>query len=204
MDTDFLISMYSIVFPIMFGITAGFFLIVGLRGIITKRPFLISNKWMLWIMFIVIVANILHDLFLPSSTSILIKWLNPAIFTVVLVMSYFTLKGYVAYGIINTSFREALLTTLEKLQLPYKITLFTIRLTSVEADLQVSTQSGMGVQIKVKQRQHHSQLAEIVAAMNEHFQISSSPVNLISCVFFVVMGVIMVIGGVGIMIFFQT
>jgi hypothetical protein len=62
----------------------------------------------------------------------------------------------------------------------------------------------MGVQIKVKQRQHHSQLAEIVAAMNEHFQISSSPVNLISCVFFVVMGVIMVIGGVGIMIFFQT
>ena len=204
MDTDFLISMYSIVFPIMFGITAGFFLIVGLRGIITKRPFLISNKWMLWIMFIVIVANILHDLFLPSSTSILIKWLNPVIFTVVLVMLCFTLKGYTAYGIINTSFREALLTTLEKLQLPYKITLFTIRLTSVEADLQVSTQSGMGVQIKVKQRQHHSQLAEIVAAMNEHFQISSSPVNLISCVFFVVMGVIMVIGGVGIMIFFQT
>ena len=171
MDTDFLISMYSIVFPIMFGITAGFFLIVGLRGIITKRPFLISNKWMLWIMFIVIVANILHDLFLPSSTSILIKWLNPVIFTVVLVMLCFTLKGYTAYGIINTSFREALLTTLEKLQLPYKITLFTIRLTSVEADLQVSTQSGMGVQIKVKQRQHHSQLAEIVAAMNEHFQI---------------------------------
>ena len=204
MDTDFLISMYSIVFPIMFGITAGFFLIIGLRGIITKRPFLISNKWMLWIMFIVIVANILHDLFLPSSTSILIKWLNPVIFTVVLVMLCFTLKGYTAYGIINTSFREALLTTLEKLQLPYKITLFTIRLTSVEADLQVSTQSGMGVQIKVKQRQHHSQLAEIVAAMNEHFQISSSPVNLISCVFFVVMGVIMVIGGVGIMIFFQT
>ena len=111
-------------------------------------------------------------------------------------MSYFTLKGYVAYGIINTSFREVLLTTLEKLQLPYEITLFTIRLTSVEADLQVSTQSGMGVQIKVKQRQHHSQLAGIVDAMNEHFQISSSPINLKSCVFIVFMGVIMVIGGV--------
>ncbi len=205
MDTDFLISMYSIVLPIMFGIMAGFFLIIGLRGIITKRPFLISNKWMLWLMFIVFIPNILLVLFLPSSTSILIKWLNPVIFTVVLVMLCFALKGYVAYGVTDTSFREAMLAALEKLQLPHEETLSTIRLSSVEADLQVSVQSWMGAgQIKAKQRQHRSQLAEIVAAMNEHFQISSSPVNLISCVFFVVMGVIMVIGGVGIMIFFQT
>jgi hypothetical protein len=205
MDIDFLISMYSIVLPIMFGMMAGFFLIIGLRGIITKRPFLISNKWMLWLMFIVFIPNILLVLFLPSSTSILIKWLNPVIFTVVLVMLCFALKGYVAYGVTDTSFREAMLAALEKLQLPYEEKLSAIQLTSVEADLQVSVQSWMGAgQIKAKQRQHHSQLAEIVAAMNEHFQISSSPVNLISCVFFVVMGVIMVIGGVGIMIFFQT
>ena len=196
MEINFLFRIYSIVLPIILGVIAAFFLYIGLRVIITKRPFLVSNKWLLWIMFIVITPNILHDLFLPSSTPILIKWLESAIFTVVLVMSYFTLKGYVAYGIINTSFREALLTTLEKLQLPYEITLFTIRLTSVEADLQVSTQSGRGVQIKVKQRQHHSQLAGIVAAMNEHFQISSSPINLKSCVFIVFMGVIMVIAGV--------
>jgi hypothetical protein len=205
MDTDFLISMYSIVLPIVFGMMAGFFLIIGLRGILTKRPFLVSNKWLLWITFIVFIPNILLILFLPSSISILIKWLNPAIFTVGLVMLCFALKGYTAYGVTGTSFREAMLAALEKLQLPYERTLSTIRLSSVEVDLQVSVQSWMGAgQIKTKQRQHHSQLAEIVAAMNEHFQISSSPVNLVSCVFFVVMGVIMVISGVGMVFLFQN
>ena len=205
MGTDSLISMYSIVFPIVFGMMAGFFLIIGLRGILTKRPFLISNKWMLWIMFIVIVANILHDLFLPSSTSILIKWLNPVIFTVVLVMLCFTLKGYTAYGITGTSFREAMLAALEKLQLPHERTLSAIRLTSVEADLQVSVQSWVaaGV-IKMKQRAHRSLLTEIATEMNVHFRVSSAPINLLSCIFYVVMGVIMVIGGIGMMIFFHN
>ena len=207
MDTDFLISMYSIVFPIMFGITAGFFLIIGLRGILTKRPFLVSNKWLLSMMFIIFVPNILPVLFFLSSTStsFLIKWLNPAMFTVVLIMMCFTLKGYVAYGVTGTSFREAMLAALEKLQLPHERTLSTIRLSSVEADLQVSVQSwvGAGV-IKMKQREHRSLLTEIVTEMNVHFRVSSAPINLLSCIFYVVMGVIMVIGGIGMIIFFHN
>ena len=84
MEINFLFRIYSIVLPIILGVIAAFFLYIGLRVIITKRPFLVSNKWLLWIMFIVITPNILHDLFLPSSTPILIKWLESAIFTVVL------------------------------------------------------------------------------------------------------------------------
>ena len=205
MGTDFLISMYSIVLPIMFGMMAGFFLIIGLRGILTKRPFLVSNKWLLWITFIVFIPNILLILFLPSSISILIKWLNPAIFTVGLVMLCFALKGYTAYGVTGTSFREAMLAALEKLQLPHERTLSAIRLTSVEADLQVSVQSWVaaGV-IKMKQREHRSLLTEIVTEMNVHFRVSSAPINLLSCIFYVVMGVIMVIGGIGMVFLFQN
>ena len=199
MDTDFLISMYSIVLPIVFGMMAGFFLIIGLRGILTKRPFLVSNKWLLWITFIVFIPNILLILFLPSSISILIKWLNPAIFTVGLVMLCFALKGYTAYGVTGTSFREAMLAALEKLQLPYERTLSTIRLSSVEVDLQVSVQSWMGAGvIKMKQREHRSLLTEIVTEMNVHFRVSSAPINLLSCIFYVV------IGGIGMMIFFHN
>ena len=205
MDINFLFRIYSIVFPIMFGIMAAFLLIIGLRGIITKRPFLVSNKWLLSMMFIIFVPLILQSVFLPSSTLFLIKWLNPAIFTVVLVMMCFTLKGYVAYGVTDTSFREVLLAALEKLQLPHEEKLSIIRLTSVEADLQVSIQSwvGAGV-IKMKQREHRSLLTEIATEMNAHFRVSSAPINLLSCIFYVVMGVIMVIGGIGMVFLFQN
>ena len=117
----------------------------------------------------------------------------------------FTLKGYVACGVTDTSFREALLAALEKLQLPYEEKLSAIRLTSVEADLQVSVQSWVGVGvIKMKQREHRSLLTEIVTEMNVHFRVSSAPINLLSCIFYVVMGVIMVIGGIGMVFLFQN
>ena len=205
MDIDFYITVFSIVFPIMFGLLAAFFLVVGLRGILTKRPFLLSNRWLLSMMFIIFVPNIILPLILPPSTPFLVKWLNPVIFTVALVMMCFVLKGYVAFGVTDTSFRDALLTALQKLQLPYEESLSSIRITSVEVDLQVSVQSWVGSgMIKIKQRGHLSLLTEIVTAMNEYFRVSTIPAKLLTCIFYLIMGVIMVIAGIGLSILFQN
>ena len=91
-------------------------------------------------------------------------------------------------------FVRPLLEALQKLQLPYEESLSLIRLTSIEADLQVSVQAWMGTGlIKVKQRTHRSVLREIVSAMNEYFRMSSVPTNIMPCVFFLVIGGLMVI-----------
>ncbi|MCY3553535.1 MAG: hypothetical protein OXH39_24020 [Candidatus Poribacteria bacterium] len=204
MDSDFYITLFSIMVPIWFGIFAVFFFVIGLRGILTKRPFLISSRWLLLVMFIGLVPAILIPVFLPGDSSFIIKWLNPAIFTLLLVMMCFALRGYVAYAVTDTSFRDALLTSLQKLDLPYEETLSTIRLTSVEVDLQVSIQSWMGSgQIKIKQRGHSSLLKKIADAMNEHFRVSSADTNLTACIFFLVMGILMVIGGIAMSLLFQ-
>lgn len=205
MDLDFYITLFSIVFPIIFGVIAVFFLIIGMRGILTRRPFLLSNRWLLSMMFIIFVPNIILPLILPPSTPFLIKWLNPVMFTVVLVMMCFVLKGYVAFGVTDTSFRDALLDTLQKLELSYEESLSAIRITSVEVDLQVSVQSwiGSGI-IKIKQRGHLSLLTEIVTAMNEYFRVSATPAKLLTCIFYMIMGVIMVIAGIGMSILFQN
>ncbi len=203
MDIDF--RVFSIVFLIMFGLLAAFFLVIGLRGILTRKPFLLSNRWLLSLMFIIFVPNIILPLILPSSTPFLVKWLNPVIFTVVLAMMCFALKGYAAYGVTDTSFREALLNALEKLQLPYEESLSSIRITSVDADLQVSIQSWLGAgMIKIKQRGHLSLLTEIVTAMNEYFRVSTTPAKLLTCIFYMIMGVVMVIAGIGMSILFQN
>ena len=205
MSSDFYITFLSILVLIWFGIMAVFLFVIGLRGILMKRPFLVSNRWLLLIMCISLGPSIIVIPFLPGDTSFVIKWLNPSIFTVLLVMMFFALKGYVAYAVTDTAFRDALLASLEKLQLPYEETVSALRLTSLDIDLQVAVQSWMGTgQIKVKQRGYDALLTKITTAMNEHFQNSSPATNLTACVFFVIMGVLVVGGGIGMFLLFQN
>ena len=195
MKLDFYDTVFPILSPILFGLMAIFFLVIGLRGILTKRPFLISQRWLLSIMFVAIVPTILLQFSLPFPGDFnFMSWLYPLAFGVILLMMCYQMRGYIAYAVADTSFREALLEALQKLQLPYEESLSLIRLTSIEADLQVSVQGWLGTGlIKVKQRAHRSVLREIVNAMNEYFRISSVPTNMITCVCSVVIGGFMVI-----------
>ena len=115
------LHLYDVVFPIVFGIAAIFFLVIGLRGILTKRPFVISQRWFLSIMFAVFIPTILQSLLLrlPNGFN-LINWLNPLMFGFILLMMCYQMRGYSAYAVTDTSFREALIEVLQKLQLPYE------------------------------------------------------------------------------------
>lgn len=142
----------------------------------------------------IFIPIILLQFSLPFPGDFIMGWLQPLLFGVILLMMCYQLRGYTAYAVTDTSFREALVEALQKLQLPYEESLSLIRLTSIEADLQVSVQGWMGTGlIKVKQRAHRTVLREIVKATNEHFRMSVVPTNMISCVFSVVIGGFMVI-----------
>ena len=188
--------MYLTLFsPILSGLMGIFFLVIGVRALLTKRPFLISNRWLLAIMFVFFAPMGLSSLLFLDRNPI--SWVILLLYVALLVMMWYQLKGYVAFAVTDTSFREALLAVLQKLQLPYEESLSVIRLTSVNADLQVAIQSWMrtGV-IKVKQRAHRSVLREIVNAMNEYFRTSPVSTNMVTCIFWVVIGAALPISGV--------
>ena len=194
MKFDFYEMVFPILSPIVFGSAAIYFLVVGLRGILTKRPFLISQRWFLSIMCAIIVPTILLPSLLSFPGDFFMRWGHPLMFGFILLMMCYQMRGYTVYAVTDTSFREALVEALQKLQLPYEESVSLIRLTSIEADLQVSVQAWMGTGlIKMKQRVHRSVLREIVKAMNEHFRMSSAPTNMIACVFSAVIGGFMVI-----------
>ena len=192
MELDYFDTIYSVLFPIMFGIMAIFFLGIGLRAILTKRPFLVSNRWLLSMMFVLLVPGIIVSF--RSLSDNIMNWVHPLLFGAILLMMWYQLKGYVAYDVTGASFREALLAALQRLQLPYEESLSVIRLTSVNADVQVAVQSWRGTgTIKVKQREHRAVLTEVVKAMNDYFRTSSASTNMITSVFMVVLGVVMTI-----------
>ena len=200
-------DLYDMLFPISLSIASGiaaiFFLTVGLRGILTKRPFVISQRWLLSIMFVIFIpTTILCSLVRFPGDSNLMSWLAPLAFGFILLMICYQMRGYSAYAVTDMSFRGALIEALQKLQLPYEESLSLIRLTSIRADLQVSVQGWLGTGlIKAKKRAHHSVLREIVNAMNEHFRMSPAPTNMITCVFFLVAGGFMIIGAIGVSFF---
>ena len=181
-------------FPIVTGTMAVLLLIVGLRGLLTKRPFLFSAR----LLFLVVILP-----FLAPAVSLLTRfprlsqpmdWLPLLMFPVMAVFLWFQTKGYVAIAVTEKSFRDGLLAALEKLQLPYKESLSSIQLSSVGADLQVAVQSWMGGgQIKVRKGSHGPLLKEIVHAMHKYFRTSAVEINMISCVLYLIIGIFLLL-----------
>ena len=74
MESAFYINGFAIMFILLFGIMAIFFLAIGLKGILTKQPFLVSNRWLLSMMFVIFIPTILlHVLLLFISN---FNWIN--------------------------------------------------------------------------------------------------------------------------------
>jgi uncharacterized protein len=187
-------------YPGLFATMALFFLVIGLRGMVTKKPFLISARWLYVLMLLGFGPAMLQAASLPTSSDgpgILgaLRWMVPTLLIVVLVFLSFTMRGYIAFGVTDLSFREALLASLKKLNLDHEETMSLLRLPTIGADLQVAVQSWMGTaQIKIKQRQFRRVLVDIINNMNAYYKDSSiSEINLTSCIFYVVMGVFFIV-----------
>jgi len=188
----------KVMFPCLFVIMGLVFLAIGGRGIATRKPFLLSARWFLGISLLGLAPSFVMPFVsaTPRTGGSLdvLTWLGPAMFVVIAISMWLSLRGYMAFAVTDVSFREGLLAALDKLQLPYEETLGSLRLPSVGADLQIGVQSAMGMgQLRAKQRRHAALLADVVAAMNEYFQSTAVEVNLAGSVFYCVIGVFMLI-----------
>lgn len=102
------------------------------------------------------------------------------------------MKGYMAIGISDDSFRQALHFSLTKNNLPFEEQLSTITLTSIDANLQVAIQSWVGTgQIKFKKSGDPKILSEIVTGINQYYSENDIKPNNITAVFYIVTGILM-------------
>ena len=190
---------------ILFGVVALFFFFafcaIGLRGIITKRPFLISSRWMFAMMFVCLAPNIVQQFWMPppgaagtTGSLNLMLWLSPLMWLCVLVMMWVQMRGYMAFGVTDASFREGLLAALKKLELPHEESLSVMRLPTIGAELQVAVYSRLGPGVvKVKQQKSAPLLGDIAKEMNDYYRSTAVETNMLFCVFYVIVGAFMVV-----------
>jgi hypothetical protein len=177
-------------------VISAFFVATGLRGLITKRPFLFSARWLFWLMalcflpiFILPLQRLLDGRRGPMDTMFL---LQPLMFVVILAMFWIQMRGYLVYGITEDSFRNALNHALERLSLAHEESLSRIRLPDLGADLQVSIQSWMGQgQLRIKPSRYAPTLDKIAACMKEYLATAPVQTNMLTPIFYVVMGLLM-------------
>jgi hypothetical protein len=184
-----------VIIPLLFFIMASFFLVIGLRGVVSKKPFLISARWSLIVVLLGFAPGMFQFASFPGFAGgfgpmEVLRWSIPLMLIVVAIFLCLTLRGYTAFGVTDVSFREGLLHSLTKLNLPYEETLSAIKLPTIGADLQVAVQSWIGTgQLKMKQRQFRTVLCDIVQGMNEYYQSDTvSKANLTCCIFYTIIG----------------
>ena len=201
MEAFFYIKVLSL---ITIAVIAVPFLVVGIRGFKTRRPFLISLRWvsltiLVCAVSLMLTAAIVFFFVLSSSPSLHTSLSALVLSACALPISVCSiligcLKGYAAFGAPYARFREALIATLEELELSYEephskrrstslLSKRHIKLTSVEADLQISMWPG-AVHIGVKQTKKYPLLTEISNGMNRYFHLSSVRPNMIPFAFY--------------------
>ncbi len=178
-------------------VEALFLFAIGIRVMAARRPLLFSAKWILAFLAVAFSPAVVLPLGMPSVSENPIMLINILIVVVVMIVMAIAIRGYIAMGITDESFRAALHNVLQKLDIPFEETLGHIKLTSHDLELQVAVQSWIGTaQIKMKQRSGKPVLDEIVKAVAEYYQTHETKINKITPIFYIIMGVLMLAMGI--------
>jgi hypothetical protein len=170
-------------------------LAIGLRGVIRRRPFLVPARTGFWLMALLFVPTLLSPLrfwFIddvePSGIAMLVISLVTC--TVLLIMLWKQTSGYMVFGVSEEQFRQVLHTTLKELNLPFDESLSRLRLTTLDADLQVGIHAWMGTAyLRMKQSQHVGTFRKVVDSLRQDFAGTTVEFNATMCSFYIVFGV---------------
>lgn len=193
-----------------------YFLFLGAKVVVTKRPLLIPARLNLLVVFIAFSIQLVGpikgifrtggplgseiDWFLVSMPIFLVLF-----YAACFVFLWKTMTGYQILGVDEDSFRTALQNALKSLGLSFEERLSKMRLTSLETDLEASTNAWSGVAtIKIKDTGHRETVKDIAKELQKQLNDDYSPVNLRTSYFYLIFGALLLIMSIGIMAFMFT
>jgi hypothetical protein len=123
--------------------------------------------------------------------------LTPSVFLFLVVVFWIQMRGYIVFGVTDTTFRGALQHTLNERGLRYEERLGAIHLPTEGSDLQVAIQGWMGTaQMKMKRSNDSRRLADLSSGMEQYYASNSVEVPKLVFILYVVLGVFLGATGV--------
>ncbi|MFH0821390.1 MAG: hypothetical protein V2B18_01475 [Pseudomonadota bacterium] len=166
----------TVLHPLLFAVMASFFVVIGLRGMVFRKPFLISGRWSFTALWLGCSSSnpLLAPLWRLGDECILFRAsaIEVALSGIlVIIVALLLVNERDAIGITASSLRYVLLASLKSLNLPYEENGREISLPTREVvlGLDVSSWLGLGV-LYAKGRGSPEVPSDIVQAMNEHYQ----------------------------------
>ncbi|MDC0088374.1 hypothetical protein OAI07_02410, partial [Akkermansiaceae bacterium] len=167
-------TLLKVAMPIIFILMATFFLFIALKTLIGRRPLIFSSRWIFAFMCLAFLPSIANSISMGFSSDrdfSLITWLNPVMFTVLLVFFSIQMKGYMAFAISDTYFREALLASSNALGFTIEETMSRLTIKETGQEMQVAIQSWIGTaQLKSTDKESSETVKQIAEGIAKYFE----------------------------------
>jgi len=182
----------NIVMPSIFIFLAAFFIFIALKTLIGRRPLVFSSRWPFAFMCLAFLPSIANSVAMEFSSPrgfSVIAWMNPLMFTVLLIFFWIQMKGYMAFAISDSYFREALLASTTALGLSIEETMSRLKIKETDQEIQVAIQGWIGTaQLKSTSKESKDTLIQIADGMTKYFQSTPGKMNYITSYFYLIMG----------------
>ena len=186
----------KVAMPLIFILMAGFFIFIALKTLIGRRPLVFSSRWLFAFMclaFLPSIANSISMGFTSPRGFGMIAWMNPLMFTVLLVFFWIQMKGYMAFAISDTYFREALLASASSLGFSIEETMSRLKIKETGQEMQVAIQGWIGTaQLKGTSKESNDTVKQIANGMTKHFESTPGKMNFMTSYFYLIIGLFMV------------
>jgi hypothetical protein len=186
----------KIVMPLIFILMAGFFFFIALKTLIVRRPLVIHSRWLFAFMCLAFLPSIANSISMglssPSGFS-MIAWMNPLMFTVLLFFFWIQMKGYMAFAISDTYFREALLASASSLGFSIEETMSRLKIKETGQEMQVAIQGWIGTaQLKSASKESNDTVKQIAIGMTRYFESTPGKMNFMTSYLYLIIGVFIV------------
>ena len=165
-------------------------LFIGVRGLIRRRPVVFSTRIVMWPIMATLALSGIGALFLAgyqllfmptgryAGVEIAMLLGQAAICLSVMYVFWREATGYLAYGIGDESFRNALLFALHRQGHAFRETITKIELLEPHVEIRATVQPKIGTALlRTSHRRHAHYVTALAANMNEHYRLQPKPFN---------------------------
>lgn len=187
---------FKFAMPFVFIIMTVFFNTIAIKTLVGCRPLMLSCRWLFAFMCLAclpIIAISIRTGVSSSNGNSTVAWIHPLMLAVLLIFSWIQMKGYMAFAISDTYFREALLASAASLGFSIEETMSHLRIKETGVEMQVAIQGWMGTaQLKSSGKGSDDAVRQIAEGMIKYFQSTPGKMNYIASYFHLVFGAILV------------